>query len=790
MIYETDFQKTIEDAFLLYGASVAQERAIPDVRDCLKIGLRQGLYAQFSNNLTYKDKFQKAQKSVAAAMAQSYVHGDAAMYDALIRAAKPWVYRYPIEAVQGSYGDPCAPDNHSAARYVEMKAGPVADYMFSGLKKEAVGQWYNNYDDTELIPSVFPSIGFWNIVNGCTGIAVALTTSVPQFNLREVNDALIKIIKNPDVDFDEIYCAPDFAQGGTIINGNAVKDIIKKGDGGSIKIRAKLEYIPEQNMIKATEMPFGVFTNTIITQLKKLTDNDDNYGIERVIDHTKKDADIRIYLRRGANPSVMIAKLYKDTAFESNFAVNMTMLDKGCFPKVFGWREACDAYISHIRECKLNELNFDLRKAEARKNIVDGLLIAVKDIDNIISLIKSAASIEKATELLIKNYSLNDEQAKAILAMKLSSLTKMDSDKLEDEQAELIISIKSLKEIIDNPLKLDEELIKILKEVSKKFGDDRRTEILSTVEKTANVNTTEQNVCALIFDNNMCRITLADEMNGGKRGNRGVQIDTPNNSNLISTIYTTTTKSICCLTNKGKVYYINVYELECGINYDLSTIIKIPKDERIMCTLDATELDHYNNLVFVTKSGLVKKTATSEYVSARNGTLAIRLIEDDEIVMASPSSNDEDTLIVANSNGYITRFKISEVSQTARVTKGVRAISLKNNEFVSDAGIIYDSMSYNGIFTMNNHGKGKISKLEEFPITGRAKRGSACNNLENDEWITMCHAIPLTQDKINIIVDGKMVSIGVKEIIVRKKNAVGMNIVKIKNGSFKTLTYY
>lgn len=372
MFYNADFQKTIEDAFLAYGASIAQERSIPDVRDGLKIGLRQGLYAQYSNKLTYKDKFQKAQKSVAAAMSQSYVHGDAAMYDTFIRAAKPWVYRYPIEAVQGSYGDPCEPDNHSASRYVEMKAGEVANYFFYGLKKDAVNEWYPNYDDTEMIPSVFPSIGFWNIVNGCSGIAVAMTTSVPQFNLREVNAALIKLIKNSDEPFENIYCAPDFAQGGTILNSSEVYESLKVGSGSSIKIRAKLVYNPDQNMIQATEMPFGVFTNTIIKQLKQLTDDDEDYGISKVVDHTKKTADIRIYLNKGISPQKMITKLYKDTSLENFFAINMTMLDQGRFPKVFGWREACNAYITHIRQCKYREVEFDLNKALARKNIIDG----------------------------------------------------------------------------------------------------------------------------------------------------------------------------------------------------------------------------------------------------------------------------------------------------------------------------------------------------------------------------------------------------------------------------------
>ena len=285
MIKQVDFQHTIEDAFLKYGASIAQERSLPDVRDMLKIGLRQGLYAQFTNKLTHKDKFQKAQKSVAAAMSQSYVHGDVAMYDALIRAARPWSSRYPLEDVQGSYGNPSSPDSHAAARYVEMKAGEVADFMFDGLKKNAITEWYDNYDSTEQIPSVFPSIGYWNIVNGCQGIAVAMATSVPQFNLKEVNNALIKIIQNPQISYDEIYCAPDFATGGTITNAAEVKESLRVGKGKSIRLRANIKFVPKENMLQATELPYGVFTNTVMDQLAALVNDNPEYGIDKVIDH-------------------------------------------------------------------------------------------------------------------------------------------------------------------------------------------------------------------------------------------------------------------------------------------------------------------------------------------------------------------------------------------------------------------------------------------------------------------------------------------------------------------------
>ena len=504
MIKNVDFQNTLETAFLAYAASIAQERAIPDVRDGLKIGLRQGLYAQYTNKLTHKDKFQKAQKSVAAAMAQSYVHGDVAMYDTFIRAARPWSYSYPLEDVQGSYGNQSSPDSHAAARYVEMRASDISNYLFDGLKKNAIGtQWYWNYDDTEQIPSVFPSIGYWNIVNGCTGIAVAMATSVPQFNLKEVNEALIKIIQNPNVDFDEIYCAPDFTCGGTITNGNIIKESLRYGKGESIRLQANLQYFPEENMIQATELPYGVFTNTVIDQLAALTEDNPSYGIDRVIDYTKQFADIRIYLSKGVNPKTMIKKLYNDTSLASWYSVNMVLLDQGRYPRIFGWREACDAYISHIRECKRNIIQFDLDKALARKNIVEGLIKAYSIIDEVVATIRSSDTTATASARLIEQFSFNEEQTKAILAMRLSSLTKMDIVKLENELAELEEKIAEYYHLLNESSALDQTLINALQEVSNKFGKSRKTKIL-------NINTQTEETIDVSGDAESIKAALAD----------------------------------------------------------------------------------------------------------------------------------------------------------------------------------------------------------------------------------------------------------------------------------------
>lgn len=779
MIREVDFQKTTEDAFLAYAASVAQERAIPDVRDMLKIGLRQGLYAQFTNKLTYKDKYQKAQKSVAAAMSQSYVHGDAAMYDTFIRAARPWSYRYPVEAVQGNYGNPSSPDSHAAARYVEMKAAEISNLFFDGLKKNAIGeQKYWNYDSTEEIPSVFPSIGFWNIVNGCSGIAVAMATSVPQFNLREVNEALIKIIRNPDIDFNEIYCAPDFATGGTITNAAQVKESLRYGKGESIRLKAKLDYFPDQNMIQATELPYGVFTNTVIDQLAALTNENENYGIDRVVDHTKKIADIRIYLSKGANPKKMIAKLYKDTSLENWYSVNMVLLDQGRFPRVFGWREACDAYINHIRTCKRNIIQFDLDKALARKNIVDGLIKAYSIIDEVVALIRASANPSEASLKLISTYQFNEEQAKAILAMKLSSLTKLDIVKLNEEREELEEKIEWYNYLLNDTTALDNELIKILENVAKKFGDARRTKILNLVEPENEQEVIkEEDVGVMLFNNNMLRVVKKEDLQGGTRGKKGVNIKPPKGANLINTLYTSNLGTVAAFTNYGRMYNFSLTDLDFGKDYSIYEVI-IPQDnEKVILLIDTTSFNAYHYLITVSKNGYIKKSTINEYNSrAKKGVVAVKLEEGDKLVGVYLSMSDNDKIFVAGENGYYNYYSVSEISSTGRATKGVKAIKLSADEKIAGATIVKDNIEYRGILSITSSGKGKITTLNDFNETTRAIKGNQVMVLKEEKLSTV-YAVPVSQEKLFVSANNKAVLLDTTSIPVQNRATAGVRII-------------
>ena len=786
MIYETDFQKQIENAFLTYGASVAQERAIPDVRDMLKIGLRQGLYAQFTNKLTHKDKMQKAQKSVAAAMNQSYVHGDVAMYDTFIRAARPWSYRYPIEDVQGSFGNPSSPDSHAAARYVEMRAGEMADYFFAGLKKNAIGeQWYSNYDDTEMIPSVFPSIGYWNIVNGCSGIAVAMATSVPQFNLREVNEALIKIIQDPNISFNEIYCAPDFATGGTITNAKAVKESLKNGKGESIRIKAKLEYFPDQNMIQATELPYGVFTNTIIDQLAALTNENESYGIERVVDHTKKTADIRIYLSKGVNPKKMIAKLYKDTSLENWYAINMILLDNGRFPRVFGWREACDAYIAHIRQCEHNIIQFDLDKALARKNIVDGLIRAYSIIDEVVALIRAANSPSEATLNLISKYQFNEEQAKAILAMKLSSLTKLDIIKLNDERAQISEKIEWYSHLLNNRTALDGELIKILHETAEKFSDERRTKITNSTESDDSEENSikEEEVSIMLFDNNMLRVVKNEDLQGGKRGKKGTNIKPPKNSSLINTLYTTNLGTVSAFTNHGRMYNFSISDLDYNKNYSIYEVISLQDSEKVILLIDTTSFNSYHNLITVSKDGYIKKTAINEYHTRnKKGTTAVKLENNDVLIGVYLSMSDDDRIFIVNTDGFYNFYTLSNINQTAKATRGVKAIKLNEDQKIASATLIKQNILYKGILTIDSNGRGKITKLDDFSETKRAVKGNQVMNLKDCKF-AIAYSVPDSQEKIFVSANNKAVLLDVDTIPIQNRTTLGIRLIDARGSN-------
>lgn len=684
------------------------------------------------------------------------------MYDTFIRAAKPFVYRYPLEEAQGAYGTPAAPDDHSASRYVEMRSSELADYLFQGLEKDAIKEYYNNYDDTEKIPAVFPSVGFWNIVNGFSGIAVSFSTSCPSFNLKEVNDALIKIIKNPSIDFDEIYCAPDYPTGCTIVNGDAAKESLKNGKGETIKLRATLTYVPDQHMIRVTNLPANVFVNTILNQLKELTEENENYGIERVIDHTKKEADVYIYLNKKVSFAAMRRKLYKDTSLEYNQPVNMIMLDHGIVPKLFGWRAACDAYIEHIRECRRNEIQFDLNKALAREEILNGLVVAAANIDNIVKIIRSSENAAEAAQRLTQTYELTNNQVKAILGMKLSSLTKVDGAAVKEQLADIILKIEKCNILLSNPSSLDETLIASLEEVSKKFGDVRRTKVEYTKEEeNENFLDTEYSVSW----------TMDNCLNAAPLNKKEKEV--PARAKFTCSLGDV----IAVFTKEGEFYGIPVSSF--------AEQEALPLNQDVVFVSPQSYIKEAKSLIFVTKGGLVKKTSTSEKgfdkISKRKAA-ALTLREGDELINVFLSSSAKDRLLIATNTGYGVYFLSNEIAATGRAAQGVKSIKLKEGEWVAAAAILYDHVTYEGVVTVSSDGRAKMTPTDDLILTARAARGNILHSL--DETLHTIIPIPLDTKLLYLVMGGRTDKISLSSLPVQGRNTKGNKITTRKLKEF------
>ena len=779
-----NLKQIIEESFTQYAGAVLQSRALVDVRDCLKPSARQIFYSMNQQKLIHKNPFKKTNNAIGMAMADYYIHGDSSAEGIIMRAGQPFAMRYPLVEVEGSYGNLMASGNWAAPRYTASRLSEFSDILFEGIKKDTIEDWRDNYDDSKQYPGVLPSIGFYNIVNGTMGIGIGAASSIPSFNLREVNEAIIKLMENPDVPFEDIICYPDFPTGATILNKKEVAEYLKVGHGGSCKIRSTITYNPDENCLVVTEIPFMLYTNTICGELEEILNNETCPQIERFNDLTGESPLIKIYLKKGSNHYKVLKFLYKNTSLESFYSINMTMLKDGRYPRVFGWKEALEEYIAHIRECKRREIKFDLNKALARENILEGLLLAAANIDEVVSIIRSSDSPAEASLNLIDRFKFNEEQTKAILAMKLSALTKVDSIKLNDELAEIREKIELLQYLLLDSTALDAELISVLRQVAEKFGDDRRTKVVNLAEKDDEEEAPqiqEDEVGVMLFDNNMLRVVKSEEINGAKRGKKGTNLKPPKNANLINTLYTTNLGSIAAFTSGGRMYSFTLSDLEYGNDYSVYELIQIQDDEKVLTLIDNNSFASFKYILFVTKQGLIKKSRTSEYnTRAKKGQVAIKLKENDTIVNVFLSSNEEDKVMIASNSGYAVFYDHSDITAIGRASQGIKAIKLKDDEYVVGATIVKDSLSYRGVFSITSTGKGKITEIKDFSETSRAVKGSLVQKLEEEEELAAIYAITEDQDKIFVMANNKAVVLNTSEIPVQGKLTGGVRIIDIR----------
>lgn len=765
----------IKESFTQYAGAVLQSRALPDVRDMLKPSARQIFYCLYTDKFTHNKPFKKTLKAIGSAM-RMYIHGDSSCEGILMRSSQDFAMRYPYVEVEGSNGDPVLSGNWSAPRYTSSRLSPLSEYLFKDIEKETIKEWRDNYDDTEQYPAILPTKGFYGIVNGGMGIGVGAAFSCPQFNLKEVNEALIKLLDNPEISFDEIYCAPDFASGAILLNEAEVKESLKKGEGLACKLRSVVSFDSGERCLIVTEIPYGVYTNTICDELNKILEDEANPGIERYNDLTKGMPIIKIYLKRAANPDKVLKYLYKNTSLQSHFGINLTMLENGRYPKVFGWREALQAHINHEKEVYRRGYEFDLNKIEQRIHIIEGLLICLARIEEVIQTIKSSSSTITASKALCENFLLDEAQAKAVLDMKLSRLAHLEVEKLKNEKEKLEKEAAAIKEILDNTELFNEQLKNGWREVAKKFGDARRTKILNI--STNDEEPTEVRQLILNFTNiGNIFISESSTLYTQKKGGVGTKFKLEKGEYVVSNRVGDNTDIVLFFSNRGNFYHIKMSELPVGEKIHTSGLISIHSYEEIRAATILSKKSEKKYIIFITKKGIMKKSLISEYnIKRSGGARAIELGENDEIVSILFTNEEPCGILTAEGNLLLTQTK--DVRAIGRIAKGIRGIKLNDNDYVVSARPIPNSTKK--IMSISGLGLSKKTDITEFTYTGKNTKGKKIQKIINSDF--MVDFIPITTEKeILVVSSGAQLKVSLDEITNLSRGAQGSKTIKLKN---------
>lgn len=792
---ELDMLSVIEDSFSTYAGMTIQDRAIIDARDGLKPSHRMCMYSLLQRKYTYKKPFVKSQECVGGAMADFYVHGDAACYDLMARLARPYNMRYPLMGFKGQFGL-IRTGKPSAARYTDMRLGELGCQLYEGIDEESVDIWFDNYSGTKQFPSVVPSLGFYNIVNGTSGIATSLASSIPQFNLREVNEAMIKLLWNPDIDFDEIYCPPDFCTGGTILNADAVKEILRYGGGeavkgmkfnnkklgSSVRMRATAEFNADENAIYFTEIPYGIYTDTITKQIVKGINDGEIIGIAKdgIKDLSKITSNIKIILEKGVNPSKMIKTLFKKTDLDSCYSINMIMLDNGTFPKRFTWKEALQAHLDHeiVMRTKIHE--YHIRKIAARIHVIDGLLIAIANIDDVVHTIRYSNDGDEAKTKLMNDYKLDDVQADAILKLTLKKLTHLESGAFEKEKAELLGEKAMHEATLNNKNRLFDEIELDLREIAKKYGDDRKT-VLTNFDFSGEEEDAEpiEKKELLIHFTNLGNIYTQESSSlmSVRRGGKGSKVKIGDREAITQTLCDDNLGTLLAFSNKGMMYSIATADLPINGKINVNQLFEFGTGERINMITTIARKSELENFVFITKNGMIKKTAASEYEKKRGKSLkAINLKDDDEVVSVH-LMNKEQVGILTSFGNYVI-IDTESITSIGRVTAGVKAIKLSDGDRVIDSKIITGKY----LITVSSDGLIKKADIADFPVCNRGIKGKRISGVrDNDEIVKF---LTLKEDCDIIVISNKgTLKFNTADLRVLSREATGVKAMKLPEGS-------
>ena len=771
-----DLKPIIKESFTQYAGAVLQSRALVDVRDCLKPSARQIFYCMYTDKFVHNKPFKKTLKAIGSAM-RIYIHGDSSCEGVIMRAGQPFAMRYPLIEVEGSYGNLMESGNYAAPRYTSARLSELANYLFADITKNTINEWRDNYDDTEQYPAVLPTKGFYNIVNGTMGIGIGMSSSIPQFNLKEVNEALIKLLWNSDCSFEDIYCAPDFATGGILLNEEEVKESLKNGIGKSCKLRSVVEFDQKERCFIVTEIPYSVYTNTICGELEKILEESDNPGIERFNDLTGSTPLIKIYLSKKANPDRVLRYLYKNTSLQYYYGINMTMLENGRFPKVFTWKGALEAHLIHEIEVYTQGFIFDLNKIKSRIHIIEGLLKAISILDEVIALIKGASDTHNASLGLQQVFGFSETQAKAILDIKLARLAKLEINKLEKEKSDLEIERARIENILSHEELLKKEIEKGLREVSEKFGDSRRTKILNI--ETENDEPTEiRSLLINLTNQNNIFVSEASSLYIQKRGGVGNKFKLNDGEYVISTSSAKTTDTILFFSQVGNFYHYQAGAIPIDEKLPIESLFLIKSYERI-CNFTSFNSDNLKkNIIFFTKNGMMKKSLLSEYnIKRAGGAKALDLENNDEI--CSVIFVNEEKVGILTEFGQFLICETKDIRAVGRIAKGVKAIKLNENDSITSARTIPEGVKE--FVSVTGNGYIKRTSASEFVVTGRYTKGGKLQKLKDESDYLIDFLPILSENNLIITSTSAQIKVDIKDISLLGKGAQGTKSLKMKD---------
>ncbi|SDI23798.1 DNA gyrase subunit A [Alteribacillus persepolensis] len=788
-VTEINIGQEMQTSFLDYAMSVIVSRALPDVRDGLKPVHRRILFAMSALGMTPDKPYRKSARIVGDVIGKYHPHGDSAVYETMVRMAQDFSYRYMLVDGHGNFGSVDG-DAAAAMRYTEAKMAKISMEMVRDINKDTI-DYQDNYDGNEkepvVLPAKFPNL----LINGAAGIAVGMATNIPPHQLGEVIDGVLALSHNPDITVPELMeyiPGPDFPTGASILGRSGIKKAYQTGRG-SIMIRANA-YIDEKSngkqSIIVNELPYQVNKARLIEKIAELVRDKKIEGITDLRDESDRNGmRIVIEVRKDTNANVLLNNLYKQTALQTSFGINMLALVDGR-PKVLNLKECLYHYLEHQKEVIKRRTAFELRKAEARAHILEGLRVALDYLDEVIELIRSSQTTEIARNGLIERFSLSHEQAQAILDMRLQRLTGLERDKIEQEYKDLVDRIKELKEILAS----EERVLDIIREeltgLKAQFNDERRTII------TAGDNQIEdedliprQNVVITISHHGYLKRMPIDTYRSQRRGGKGVQGMGTNDDDFVEHLFTTSSHAtILFFTNKGKVYRLKGYEIpelkRTAKGIPIINLLQIDKDEEISTVIPVEQYAEDAYLFFLTKQGIAKRTPLSAFANIRKGGLfAVNVKENDELHGVRLTTGD-DSLIIGTKHGMAIHFNESNVRFMGRTATGVKAISLESEDEVVGMDIASNSKD---VLMVTNKGYGKRTPVEEFKIQNRGGKGlKACNLTERNGDLVSMRCISEDHDIMVMTIHGVLIRINTQEISCLGRYAQGVKLIRLSEG--------